>query len=60
MTSVKVHRDGYNWLAECTHHDDATWCGDWTSAMEAAWGHVAMWHQGRPATNRTNPNQLSE
>lgn len=41
---TRVWRDGLDWKAECEEHDDVTWCSDWRVALEAAYGHVAMWH----------------
>jgi hypothetical protein len=41
---TRVWRDGLDWKAECEEHNDVTWCSDWEVALEAAYGHVAMWH----------------
>jgi hypothetical protein len=42
--SIRVHKDNRDWIAECHEHQTAVWCGDWASALEAAYGHAAMAH----------------
>ena len=44
MSKAKVSRVGLDWLAECKEHNDLYWCDTWGTALEAAYGHVAMWH----------------
>lgn len=41
---MRVHKDGYDWVAECKEHDQVIWCEHWIDALEAAFGHVAMYH----------------
>ena len=41
---VRVRKDFLDWTAECEEHQDIVWCSDWLSALEAAYGHAAMWH----------------
>ena len=43
---MKAHvgKVGLDWKAECKEHGQVSWCYDWETALEAAYGHVAMWH----------------
>lgn len=45
---VKVYRSELgDWESWCPQHQDGVITHDWTSAMETAWGHVAMHHHRR-------------
>lgn len=40
---MAVRKDGYDWLASCRECPESVcYCPDWFSAMEAAYGHLAM------------------
>lgn len=41
---MRVQKVGLDWLAMCEAHQDAYWCDSWSGALEAAYGHVAMYH----------------
>jgi hypothetical protein len=45
--SPNEHGMWADWEMECSSHPDVsrTTSPDWAWAMEAAWGHIAMWHQ---------------
>jgi hypothetical protein len=41
-----------DWEVECSEHTAAhATCADWTWAMEAAWGHIAMHHHRPPCAH---------
>lgn len=44
MGKVRVVKDGLDWVAWCEGHGDEMWCMDWGLALEAAYGHAAMYH----------------
>lgn len=37
-----------DWEVSCDEHDCLSVAYDWTCAMEAAWGHIAMHHPAPP------------
>lgn len=49
---TRVVKDGLDWVAWCEAHGDEIWCSDWLAALEAAYGHVAMWHPRNLDTQR--------
>lgn len=50
---ARVRKQGFDWLSECQRHDSITWCSDWSLALEAAYGHVAMYHGRNIDTSHT-------
>lgn len=44
VKAALVQKVGYDWQMYCPVHDETIWCGDWQMALEAAYGHVAMYH----------------
>ena len=46
--SVRVWRSRQDWEVECAEHLGYATASDWLCAMEAAWGHIAMWHPRPP------------
>lgn len=51
MSRVEVHKDGWDWFADCREHDDRFWCETWADAYEAALGHVCMYHPPKPCVH---------
>lgn len=45
-----IQKVGLDWIMSCCH-TRAT-CPDWLLAMESAYGHISMGHQGCPGDGR--------